>query len=578
MSSGEGALKKSSFVPGARTTEQVLRDEAKSIHNVDLTQTDEALYDARFGLKSAALCLSGGGIRSAAFALGVIQALAVHPRPLKDDKARFITEHDPGEIDRGGRVDKPGDSLLARFHYLSTVSGGGYIGSWLSAWVTRAGFPVVWQNLIGRPQGSDIEPPAIAWLRAYSNYLTPKLGIRSADSWAAVALVLRNLLLNWLVILPVLCLVVLFLKLFAVAIVWFSELNPYQCGISLIPFFAGGCACLVLGLSFINRNRPTPGAGNAGQTAFLCLCFVPTVLSAILFSFAVASTCVPVTIYTLPVFSSLPPVLATFVFGMTVGVVLYAASWLLPLPWMRVGRRGSGWNDLATDGLSWIVAGAVYGALMALGIQLYVQSYGGFWFFTPAQTLLVVFGVPWAVTSQLIASMIFVALSSGEKDSDADREWLGRADGWFMVLALGWAVLMFLVFVGSRLAEQLYDDYRVWATGAGAGAVTAWLGKSSATPARGPARKPRGISADVVLAAAAPVFAGARIIVTSALLDDGLFGQPLTETDAFNAPMSEGWPDWPAGWSLPIAIAVALALAAIASRCISVNRFSLHAM
>src|SRR5205085_5020544 len=59
-------------------------------------------------LAPAALCLSGGGIRSASFGLGVLQALA----------------------DTG---------LLTRFHYVSTVSGGGYIGSWLSAWLRWAG-------------------------------------------------------------------------------------------------------------------------------------------------------------------------------------------------------------------------------------------------------------------------------------------------------------------------------------------------------------------------------------------------------------------------------------------------------
>ncbi len=47
------------------------------------------------------LALSGGGIRAATVALGVLQALA----------------------ERG---------LLKQFHYLSTVSGGGYIGSSLS--------------------------------------------------------------------------------------------------------------------------------------------------------------------------------------------------------------------------------------------------------------------------------------------------------------------------------------------------------------------------------------------------------------------------------------------------------------
>src|SRR3546814_688116 len=53
-----------------------------------------------------ALCLSGGGIRSATFALGVVQGLA-----------------------RNG--------LLERFDYLSTVSGGGYLGGWLSGWIQR---------------------------------------------------------------------------------------------------------------------------------------------------------------------------------------------------------------------------------------------------------------------------------------------------------------------------------------------------------------------------------------------------------------------------------------------------------
>jgi predicted acylesterase/phospholipase RssA len=53
------------------------------------------------------LACSGGGIRSATFNLGVLQGLA-----------------------RLG--------LLRRLDYLSTVSGGGYIGSWLSAWVYRA--------------------------------------------------------------------------------------------------------------------------------------------------------------------------------------------------------------------------------------------------------------------------------------------------------------------------------------------------------------------------------------------------------------------------------------------------------
>ncbi len=50
------------------------------------------------------VAFSGGGIRSATFNLGILQAL--------------------GEMD-----------MLRWVDYLSTVSGGGYIGSWLAAWI-----------------------------------------------------------------------------------------------------------------------------------------------------------------------------------------------------------------------------------------------------------------------------------------------------------------------------------------------------------------------------------------------------------------------------------------------------------
>ena len=96
--------------------------------------------------------------------------------------------------------------MLGRFQYLSTVSGGGYIGSWLSAWLGYNDFPKVVKGLSHRVD-PDVEPPELSWLRAYSNYLTPRIDApRRRDSWTAVAIYARNLLLNWLVIVPVLCL------------------------------------------------------------------------------------------------------------------------------------------------------------------------------------------------------------------------------------------------------------------------------------------------------------------------------------------------------------------------------------
>jgi predicted acylesterase/phospholipase RssA len=114
--------------------DEVLRREAKEIHgaNLEHEHAGTELYVALNRLHSAALCLSGGGIRSAAFALGVIQALAV-PR-LGRSRGR------------GSAPPGPDQSLLPKFHYLSTVSGGGYMGSWLSAWRLSQPFPEIWRR------------------------------------------------------------------------------------------------------------------------------------------------------------------------------------------------------------------------------------------------------------------------------------------------------------------------------------------------------------------------------------------------------------------------------------------------
>ena len=118
---------------------------------------DEALKQAHethlFGL-----AFSGGGVRSATFNLGILQGLA----RLK---------------------------ILASFDYLSTVSGGGYIGSWFSAWISRKGFHRVQEGLVperaGRPDKSETHE--VKFLRNYSNYLTPRKGIFGADTWTAIA-------------------------------------------------------------------------------------------------------------------------------------------------------------------------------------------------------------------------------------------------------------------------------------------------------------------------------------------------------------------------------------------------------
>ncbi|MGM9508812.1 patatin-like phospholipase family protein [Larkinella sp. GY13] len=120
-----------------------------------------------------ALAFSGGGIRSATFNLGVLQGLA-----------------------------KAG--LLPNFDYLSTVSGGGYIGAWYTAWIKRDGILLKVQDRLNPekttdPRGEELRP--LRWLRMFSNYLAPSNNIMSTDSWTVGVTWLRNTLLNQVIIL-----------------------------------------------------------------------------------------------------------------------------------------------------------------------------------------------------------------------------------------------------------------------------------------------------------------------------------------------------------------------------------------
>ncbi|PYJ70783.1 MAG: hypothetical protein DME76_04275, partial [Verrucomicrobia bacterium] len=152
----------------------------------------KAFCDAVHGLKEkrAALCISGGGIRSATFGLGVLQGLA-----------------------RCG--------LLGKFHYLSTVSGGGYIGSWSSAWIKNhpQGVDGVAEELKRRPDSTlEPEPRPIRHLREFSNYLTPRAGLTSVDFWTLIATFIRNMFLNWLVLISWMAAAMMIPRLYLAAI------------------------------------------------------------------------------------------------------------------------------------------------------------------------------------------------------------------------------------------------------------------------------------------------------------------------------------------------------------------------
>jgi len=146
------------------------------------------------------LAFSGGGIRSATFNLGVLERLQ--------------------ELD-----------LLRRVDYLSTVSGGGYIGGWLLASVRRTRYwltqPTDWSE-------------SIAHLRRYSNYLAPRSGLMSADTWTMWGSWIRNAALIQASTVVWLALVLLVVGLGKLVFAWSAAAPAYNVGVSVLLILVAG--------------------------------------------------------------------------------------------------------------------------------------------------------------------------------------------------------------------------------------------------------------------------------------------------------------------------------------------------
>jgi hypothetical protein len=147
------------------------------------------------------IALSGGGVRSAVFSLGVLQGL----------QSKWVVDC---------------------ADYLSTVSGGGYIGTALTLGMSTNGgvFP------FSRNAEDPGETPEVQHLRDNSRYLLQN-GVSSAIS--ALAIYLRGIVMNLIIVLPFLLLSSAALIVVYPDTAHLSSNNFFVEGLSKIPSFAG---------------------------------------------------------------------------------------------------------------------------------------------------------------------------------------------------------------------------------------------------------------------------------------------------------------------------------------------------
>jgi hypothetical protein len=153
--------------------QQAIVQRRLQVHQEDTGGTGKAPDPS---LPRVGLALSGGGIRSATFALGLMRGLA-QQRP---DPPAVATDSTPEADAPDAGLTR--DGLLGRLDYLSTVSGGGYIGAMYGRLITTYGMRRA-QQLMASSQS-----PVLGWLRRNGRYLTPG-GAR--DSGMAMVTYLR---------------------------------------------------------------------------------------------------------------------------------------------------------------------------------------------------------------------------------------------------------------------------------------------------------------------------------------------------------------------------------------------------
>ena len=412
------------------------------VTEVELSEIRE-LRSRRYGRKIPAtapldditgLTFSGGGIRSATFCLGVLQGLATY-------------------------------GLLKHFDYISTVSGGGYIASWLISWIKRPGKET--RNLSGiefveeelRKAPPEFapdkvekyeEPGAINFLRSYSNYLTPRLGIFGADTWTAVASYFRNLLLNQAILISSLAAGLLLPWLLQISFKS-SYCMPQVWALILIAF-AG--ALMLLALAFVDLNiadfslreaiaerDPNEPPSRSDQTAasqkqVLWFAVLPIGAAAVIGALGVwrISSKLNTCWWLWMVWGALGYFLLRFV------SLMLAWLWLLRKPkekgfWKRE-------RAVAKVMLPWApVAGVLCGVLLRELTCLF-RHWNGLdsGRLTSASSAVASFGAPLLIVIILLTGVLHVGLQ-GLQFPNQRKEWWARLAAWLLICTAIWALL-----------------------------------------------------------------------------------------------------------------------------------------
>lgn len=620
------------------------------LRNIALKQLRNSIHRIQRDTPMFALCLSGGGIRSATFCLGILQSLAEQ-------------------------------EWLNKIHYLSTVSGGGFIGSWLSNWVRlqqNTSSPEKEKSVVelqeksikgesdtlnssnraeGKPnlkkllrevdeekikavqtslrfpykrktqvellsvgkgisdnESIEVEAPEVAYLRTYSNYMSPQVGFFSTDTWTLIAIFLRNLLLNWTVIIPLIASALLLPRLLNSLLNLSDPLLPLRSFLLLLSNlmkslgvdFSWLLSCIkwivswefaavipaflvgILGVVLVTLMRP-----GFQDFSFECLkqiyetdnIGVDKPINKVFFWGVMPFLCFAV--------------LATFFLNRTrtvnheidfihccclVGPIL-PIGYLIALACLWVKKRLPLETSLSfrKEFIRTLLNGLVSAVLLYVAFQLVAlilimfPVLGSTEFYTS-------FGVSLVLVVFLLSATFFTGITV-KITSDDDREWIARFGAVILKITAGWLVISCAVIYGPRLFENEWTWMKTFSSGFAmlSGLFSLIAGYSNKTPAKDEIPKSnKNYLITIASMIAAPIFLVFLIILLVGLSDKLIEGINLPE--GINKFVVEPLPlstDFLARCNFNIIresvwFLIFLIVGSLMGRLININKFSFH--
>lgn len=526
------------------------------------------------------LALSGGGIRSATFCLGVLQALA-----------------------RNG--------LLGCFHYQSTVSGGGYIGGFLQALIHRHGHRKAFEVLGAPPPrasgetDTDADPPhapptpgpshPIRHLREYSNYLSPRKSPFSGDTLGMVGTYVRNVLLIQLQLCALILAVTLLPLVLHLALVGLARAQPV-----LTPSLAGLVGMLAVALlayvtTYDHKRARALGTPVPTHVALFAL------LAIWLLALAAFISAVGLAHYQ-HLQGAFGRLFAWLPFG-AVGQLAIASGalyFLMWMGWLLFDRWQSGLRPEGTPAsamqqhplrfVAATFATSVFAGFAILRVQVWLTALHAR---DPSEWLLMILGPSLTMTAVVLTGILHLGLA-GPALSDLQREIWARVGGKTAALVvLGMTLSLALTVYGPWLLMRSFTPGAIAWNDIGWTGILTWLsttvvgvmaGRGKSAGGDADASLP-GRAFDLVARIAPWVFI-LGLIVALGLGGQALLwrfdGHPAGATSPWQGSMA-AYLAWLAGYPaehggvLAATIAIAAATWLLLAMAVNVNEFSLNA-